>query len=279
MLGIALVAVAEIALQWSSSIGKYEAQKRRESIYAIGFLMWFWTTLFLLLWGTIGPGEFRFSLESLPTFGLRVILEIAMMFVTLRALMQADLSTFSFLRTFTIPLLLIVDIMLGYAISTIQLVGIGVIIAGSLLLISRKSLSKRGKLLSLLSAIIAVGTLSLYKYNITHFNSLEAEQFFIHLILLIVLVAAAYAQHRENLFRYLGKPVFLSQSILSGIGGVLMSYAYLFAAPSVITAAKRSFEIIYSIIVGRTYFHEHHLALKLAAAALVICGISLTSLT
>lgn len=278
MLGIVLVGISEVALQWSASIGKYEAQKKRESVYALGFLTWFWTTVGLLLWGTVGPGTFVFSLESLPTFTLRVVLELAMMYVTIRALIEADRSTFSFLRTLTLPLLLGVDLALGYVISFWQLVGIGVIIAGSVLLFSRKGLSRKGKIYSILSAVLAVGTLSLYKYNITHFNSLEAEQFFVHIIMLTVLVTAAYVRHRENLFLSLFKPVFLGQSLLAGFGGIAMSFAYLYAPASVITAAKRSFEILFSIVVGRAYFHEHHIAIKLVAALLVISGISLTTL-
>ncbi len=277
MLGILLIAIAEMAIQFSSSISKYEAAHRRESVYAIGFLTWFWTTIFLLGWGTIGPGEFYFSLASLPTFTLRALLEVAMMFVTIKALIAADRSTFSFLRTLTLPLILIVDVALGYSITTLQFVGIGIIIFGSLLLATRNGLSKRGKILSLLSAILAVATVSLFKYNITHYNSVEAEQFFIHLLMILVLIVTAYVEKRENLFRHLLKPVFLGQSLLAGIGGVLMSFAYLYAAASVITSAKRSFEILFSIIVGRAYFHEHHIAIKLLAGALVISGVSLTT--
>ena len=278
MLGILLIGVAELAIQLSASISKYEAAHKRESIYAIGFLTWFWTTLFLLAWGTIGPGEFYFSIASLPTFTLRALLEVAMMFVTIKALIAADRSTFSFLRTLTLPLILIVDIALGYSITPAQFAGIAIIIFGSLLLATRNGLSRRGKILSLLSAILAVATVSLFKYNITHYNSVEAEQFFIHLLMILVLIITAYIEKRENLFRHLLQPVFLGQSILAGIGGVLMSFAYIYAAASVITAAKRSFEILFSIIVGRAYFHEHHIVVKLLAGALVIFGVVLATL-
>lgn len=273
MLGIALITLASIFAEASTSIGRYEVKHRKETLYAMGFLSGFWATVFLLIYG-LTWGEFRFSMESLPTFGLRLVLEALLLFVTLHATIAADRSTVAFLRTFTIPLLLIADITLGYTLPMNEILGVSLIVIALLLLLMNHGLSRRGKLLSLFSALIAVGTITLYKYDITHFNSVEAEQALMHVVLLIVLVVAAKLHTGENAARHLFRPVFLAQSLLAGVATVLFSFAFLFAPASVITAVKRSLEIFGSIIAGRRYFHEKHVIVKLLACTLVAAGIA-----
>lgn len=275
MIGIALITLGEIATQIAASMGKYEASRKHEDYFTLAFIALFWSTPFLLLWGLIGPGSFVFSLESAPTFALRTLLEIGVLYTGVHALVSADRSTFSFLRTLTIPLLLLADLALGYTLQGGEIIGISCILAGSLLLAYRGGLSRRGKGYALLSALLAVGTISLFKYDITHYNSVEAEQGLTHLILLGVVVLSAYIQKKENVLRKLTNPHLFTQSILAGIGSVLMSFAFLFAAASVITTVKRSVEILGSVALGHAYFHEHHILLKLTASLLMIGGIAL----
>lgn len=274
MLGIILIAVGELFAEASATIGRYEVKHRKETLYAMGFLSGFWATVFLIIY-SLTWGEFRFSMESLPTFGLRLVLEIALLLVSLRAMVAADRSTFAFLRTFTIPLLLVADIALGYVLSIYEIMGVSLIVIALLILLLNHGLSRRGKILSLLSALTAVGTITLYKYNITHYNSVEAEQTLAHIGLLIVIFALARWHTGEDVTRHLFKPVFFAQSFFAGIATVLMSFAFLFAPASVITAVKRSLEILGAIVSGRTYFHEKHVALKLLACVLVAGGITL----
>ena len=272
MLGIALVALAECFAEASISIGRYEVKNRKETLYAMGFLSAVWATVFLLAYAFIW-GEFRFSLESLPTFGLRLVLEVILLFVTLHALIAADRSTFAFLRIISIPLLLVADIMLGYAVSSMQIMGISLIVIALGILFLNHGLSRNGKLLTILSALLAVGTITLYKYDITHYNSVEAEQALTHLVLLIVLVVVAKLHTGENVARHLLRPPFLAQSLFAGVATVFFSFAFLFAPASVIMAAKRSFETLAAIGSGHRYFREKHVAVKLIAFALVAGGI------
>ncbi len=275
MIGIILVALGEIAAQIGAAMGKWEAARKHESYFTLGFLTFFWSTPILLLWGTVGPGTFVFSLESLPTFTLRAILEVGVIYAGVHALVAADRSTFSFLRTLTIPLLLLVDLALGYTLAAGQIAGMALIIIAGFLLAAKNGLSRNGKVFALLSALFAVGTISLFKYNITHYNSVEAEQFFQHLIILVVIWVAAYMKNGENLFRAFKKRALFEQSLFAGIASVLMSFAFLFTTASVITTVKRSIEIIGSIVLGRAYFHEHHIVLKLGAGLLIVAGIVL----
>jgi drug/metabolite transporter (DMT)-like permease len=272
MLGIMLIALGEIFAETSATIGRYEVKHRKETLYAMGFLSGFWATIFLILYGLVW-GEFRFSLESLPTFGLRLVLETMLIFFTLHATITADRSTFAFLRTFTIPLLLVADIALGYSLSLNEILGVSCIVIALIILLLNHGLSRRGKLLSLLSALTAVGTLTLYKYNITYFNSVEAEQTLTHVLLLLIIAVVAKWHTGENVAHHLFRPIFFIQSLLAGVASVLFSFAFLFAPTSVITAVKRSLEILGAIVSGRTYFHEKHVVVKSIAFLFIAAGI------
>lgn len=275
MIGITLVALAEFFAEFSVSIGKYEVAHKRETLFAMGFLNALWATIFMAVIGVASGSAFVFSLESLPTFLLRAVLETILMFVTLSALIAADRTTFSFLRIITIPLLLATDLWIGYAVSITEMAGISLIVVALVFLLLNHGLSRRGKMLSLASAIIAVATISLYKYNITHYNSVAAEQTLMHFLMLVAMVLGGAVYARENVLRYLLHPVFLAQSIAAGIANVLLSFGFAFGHPSVIMAAKRSFEIGVSVISGKAYFHEKHILIKSISLVLIAGGIVL----
>lgn len=275
MISLLLVATAAIFSEIGTSLGKYEVSQKKESLYALGFLSTLWSAVFLFIFG-ITNGELIFSYASLPFFLMRAVIEIILLFVTLNAITSADRTTFSFLRIITIPLLLVVDIALGYNFSLNQIIGISIIVIALIFLFLNHGLSRKGKFLSLISSILAVATIALYKYNITHYNSVEAEQILMHLIILVALIVAAKVRVNENLFSYLTNRTFLIQSISSGIAGAILSFAYIFAQASIVTAAKRSFEILLALLFGRKYFHEKHIIIKTIALILIVAGVILT---
>lgn len=255
-------------------MGKYEVAHKRESIYTMGFLHTFWSTVFLAAYGFFF-GEWVFAMASLPTFLLRCALEIALVFVSLHAIITADRSTFAFLRTTTIPLLLGADIFLGYTLTIPQLAGISLMVLAFVFLSLNHGLSRKGKMLSLFSALIPVGTLTLYKYNISNFNSVEAEQALLHGVTLVAFIVGARMYTKENLFASLLHPRYFLQSVIAGIGSVFLSFAYVFAPASVITAAKRAFEILGAIVSGQTYFKEKHVIIKLISCTMIVGGVVL----
>ena len=86
----------------------------------MGFLFIFWGAIFFL--GVIfWKNSFDFSMASLPTFIPRIFIEIVLASIVLRATVVADRSTFSFMRTITLPLLLLVDLFVGYSVSPMQI--------------------------------------------------------------------------------------------------------------------------------------------------------------
>lgn len=274
MFGILLMGISQLFAEVGMSLGKYEVAHKRETLLAMGFLNALWSTAFLILVSALITHDFRFSLESLPTFLTRCVLEVVLIYVSLHALLQADRSTFAFMRTLTIPLLLVADITLGYVLTLQQMLSVALMIAAFLVLTINHGLSRKGKAMSLCSALIPVATITIYKYDITYYNSVEAEQTLTHLFLLGAFIIAALYR-RENVFATMLKPKFFTQSMAAGLSTVFLSFAYLYAPASVITSAKRAFEILGAILSGHAVFKEKKLALKLVSFVLIGAGVAL----
>jgi hypothetical protein len=282
MLGVLLTAGASAAEEVGTSIGKWETLRGKESVFSMGFLNSLWTTLFLLVLAFIIPKDFFatdfphgfvFSMASLPTFLPRVGLEILQAYATVHATVRAERSTFGFLRVITIPLLLVTDIILAYSVNLHQIAGMSLIIASLILLFINHGIKREGAWLVVLTAVNAVATTTLFKYDITHFNSVAAEQVLISLVLLVFFFIMALTRAKENPLRLLARPVFFTQSLLMGMGGVLISFAFLFSTASVIMTAKRAFTILFSILSGHVYFREKKLWIKVVCLILIATGL------
>ncbi|MFA4831405.1 MAG: hypothetical protein WC862_01570 [Patescibacteria group bacterium] len=275
MIGIILVAIGAFFSEVSMSIGKVQVLRRRQSIYTMGYLYLFWAAVILFGTAIIYPASFVFSFESLPTFIPRLGLEIVQMHVLMLAVVKVHRSSFGFIRTITIPLLLVVDMVLGYAVGSWQIIGMGVIFLTLILLFLNGRIKRKGAGLALFTAVNAVITISLYKYNISHFNSVVGEQLIIFAVLLFYFSILARKFAREYPFKFLRKKIFFFQSFSEGLASVAGSFAYLFAPASIILAASRAAAILWSIVAGNKLFNEHHLVIKLTAFAFLAAGIVL----
>lgn len=278
MIGIILISIGTFFGEISDSIGKLKVTNHEESKFTMAFLSLFWGAIIFILIGVFKSDELIFKLASLPTFSLRAVLEIIQTYISVSAIVRADRSTFNFVRTITIPLLLIVDLSLGYKISFLPITGVFVIITALLILFLNKGVKKNGIGLVVFSAINAVVTISLFKYDITHFNSVVAEQLLITLILLISFTFFSLFKARENPFLFLKQPVFFLQSFSVGISSVIESFAFNYGTASVMTAAKRSSAIFWSLLSGKVYFEEARVILKFAIFILLLIGLVLLSL-
>lgn len=273
MLGIILVSIGTLFEEISDSIGKNKMASREESPYTMAFLSLFWGTIFFGIISVVKNNLFTFQLASLPTFSIRAIFEVIQLYVSVIAIAQADRTTFCFLRTLTIPLLLIADLFLGYRVGLFGIVGISVITLTILLLFSRHEVKKMGSGFIIFSAINAVFTISLYKYNITHFNSVVVEQLLMYVILLIAFFFIALVGAKENPFIFLTRPVFLLQSFSVGLGGMIESFAFNYGAASLIIAAKRSASIFWTLLSGKHCFNEKNIVFKIIITVLLIIGL------
>lgn len=274
MFGIILASLSSLFGECATSLGKYEVRKHEESVYTMGFLNLFWGTIILLIiaWAR---NNFIFSAASLPTFIVRAILEIVQTHIAILAIIKADRSTFGFLRIITIPLLLTIDIILGYTIGAKQEIGIILIVASLIFIFFNHGIKKIGAGLVLFTAINSAFTISLFKYNISHFNSVEAEQSIMHLILMVYLFVMAFFVAKENSLKTLKKPLLFLQSSCMGLAGAAGSFAFSFAPTSIINTAERSSSVLFAALSGNIYFHEKHFLIKIVSLILIILGLIL----
>jgi len=272
MIGLLIAATGTILIEVGNSIGKWELLHKKETPYIMGFLHIFWGTL---LFGVLilFRGHFDFKIESLPTFLPRVFLEILQIQIGILATKYAERSALGFITTGTIPLLLVVDFILGYTLSTFQILGMSLVVLTVLLLFINHGLSRKGIGYAIFITLNAVATISLFKYNITHFNSVEAEQGIVYLILLLYFLLASVFFNKVDPFSYLTRYPFSIQGISHGIGGIILSFAYLFGPASIIVTAKRAFSVLSSILFGHIYFHEKKLTTKLFAFVVILVGL------
>ncbi len=274
MIGLLLVAAGSFFTELSEAVGKVETKKRLESTYDLDLVNVGAVALIFVVTGIVTQ-NFVFQLASLPTFTLRFVFELAEIRVLSYAISRGDRSTVSFLRVLTIPVLALIDIGLGITFSPLKIAGMILIVLTVVALAGAHDLGKKAIGACVFIGINAALTISLYKYDITHFNSVEAEQGIMYSLLSLVALFEIREIAHERLGKLLSQPIVLAQMLAHGIGSALASYAYLFAPASVIIAAKRSATVIWSIVAGKLYFHEKHVAIKLAAAASLTGGLAL----
>lgn len=274
LIGVSLVVVAMLFGEVAADIGKIEVRKKAESIYTMAFLNLALGTVIFILLGIIRQ-RMHFNPAALPGIILRSAFDIILIYLNSLLIVRASRSTVGFLHVGTIPLLLIVDALLGFKIETLQLVGIGVIITTIILLATHHGLDTKGLKIGVFTAIIPVITITIYRYNIENFHSVEIEQSISHGILIIHLFVMAHFVARENPIKFFRKRIFIAESSFNGVASVLSSFAYMYAPPSVITSAKRSAGVLWTTVSGSLYFHEKHIALKVAAMILIIVGLVL----
>lgn len=108
-----LILLGTLSSEISNSIGKLAVARQQETLYSMGFISMFWSSILFV--GLIAVGaEFRLAGASLPLFMPRVVLEIILAHVAIKSILVAERTTVSFLRMITIPLLLRIDIIIGY---------------------------------------------------------------------------------------------------------------------------------------------------------------------
>lgn len=274
MFGVLLASISSALSELGDTIGKKKTGQGACSQYTLGFLNSIGAAVFLVTIGFMRH-DLVFSLASLPTFLPRLVLEVLQAHVTVRAIIRADRSDFGPIRTLTIPLLLIADLVLGYHVHTGQIIGMGIIFATIFALLSYERFKTKGLSLLLFTAVNAAITLTLFKYDISHFNSVESEQSIVIIVLVLYFFILAVVRARENPLLLLFKRAFFVQAVSGGLSSVVVSYAYTFAAASIVTAALRASAVLFSLISGKLYFREGGFIMKLFLFCVIAAGLFL----
>jgi hypothetical protein len=274
MFGVIIIFFSTFFDEIANSITKAKLSQKQISPYSIGVVNCLLVAIFFVVINIVKQ-EFIFSLASLPTLIIRALLEIILTLTVLKATVLADRSTFGFVRVITMPLLLIVDFLLGYKINIWQFFGISIIIFSLFIVFFYQGTKKQGAYLSLSTAVLAVATITLYKYDITHYNSVAAEQTIVYLILMTFLANMAFFKAKENPFAFLKQKIYFFQTLINVIPSLANSYAYAFAPASIILSAYRSSAVFWTVVSGKVYFKEEHLFIKLVCLSLLVGGIIL----
>ena len=195
--------------------------------------------------------------------------------VQFRALEIADRTTFGFLRVLTIPLLLLVDVALGYTLTLVQFVGVSLITLSLVFMFLGKRISRKGVALSLFSAVNAVITISIYKYDITNFRSVAVEGMYITAILFCYFALRSFILHGSGMFRTLYRKDVAYLAGGNGVAAVLVSFAYQYGPASLILAMVRAGSLFWSFIFGAIYFGEVGVRRKFAVLSLLVVAILL----
>jgi hypothetical protein len=275
MIALFLITIGLFFEESSTAIGKRAVANKLETIFSYGFLNLFWTLIFYMLAVLLLHRSFYFNPHSLPFFIPRSILDITLSYLGVRAIAAADRSTYAFLRLISIPLLLMIDIILGYHISPLEIIGMMLIFVSLVFLIGHHTINKKGSGLVIATALIAPITLSLYKYDITHYNSVAAEQSLLTMAELAFFTVAAWYHGREKTWNYLLKEKPELQSMLQGLGSTLVAYSYAYVPASIALTFNRLMATVWAIIFGNVYFHEKKLRQKLAGYGVMLLALIL----
>lgn len=275
MFAILLAAIGSLFGEVSSSIGKWEVRKGKESVYTMGFLDGIFSFLLFALIA-IFHQTFFIPLSAWPVFIPLIVSSVLQGYLAVHAISRADRSTYSFIRTGTIPLVLMIDISLGYRLSWFAIFGILLIFFSLFFLYQHRDMNRRGVWWVVGCAFNAAIAISLFKRMISVYQApVESVQMVLLGIELIGFYLIARFRYKENPFRLLRRRPFFVQSLSQGIANIFNSFAYVFAPASILVAAERSFSVIWSVLFGKMYFHESRFRFKAIALALIVCGIVL----
>lgn len=269
MFGVLLAFSGNFFGELSSSFGKRLLEKKELSMYLYGAINYFFITS---IFGVIAYVEKEPLIlgSGIGLLLVRIIFEIIQSEVQLRALQFASRTTFGFLRTLTIPLLLLVDLVLGYTMSFTQVVGIAIVTLSLLFMFSGIRLREKGFYFTLFSALNSVITISIYKYDITHFRPVAVEGFYVTLFLATYFILRSFILHGRNIFVSLRHPKFIVSAMGSSLATVFVSFAYQYGPASLVLAMVRASALFWSFIAGAVYFREGSMKRKFVTLSFLV---------
>lgn len=274
---IILVFVGSIFAELSISIGKFESNNKAEGIYSMAFLntlgaFLVFFTIFLLKHNTL-----TFSAASIPLVLLLIGFEFIQIRLANTAVIRADRSIVSLVKSLTIPLLIIVDVFMGYSLSMATIVGCTVLFSGIGIVFLHHTNKKQHLLYPVLSAVNSVITISIYKYLITNYNSVITQQLIIYGCLLIYSVFGIVYAEKTTISKIIKNKLRDSQIASSAFASVLFSFSYKFAPASLVVAVERSLLVLFSLISGRFQFKENVGKVRIFSAFMIITGLIIIS--
>ena len=274
---IILVGLGTLLLEISSSGYKLKHQEGDPHLLAPLFFfvgLWVISALFAIF-----TGKTHFELSWGSIFVI-ILVSVATLFFNhfgWLATKKADRSTAMVIGSLTLPGLMITDSILYHNLHIIQIIGILLLIGEVFYLFKTAILSSLWARESLIAALIAVISITWFKYHINHWSDVYAFLMIeaVILIILTLIYLIFYYHSIQNLWHILyQRKSYLTIGLLRGLGEVPISLAYNFGPASVITTFKRWFGLIWAILFGKVVFNEQNFWQK-ALAILTIFGLIL----
>lgn len=277
MLGILFMLLGSLLAETSASASKLSLKARTLTILDTALILIVAGLIPFLAIAAFSPSAFVFDVRSLPTLTLRILIELPLIALTGFALMRAERSTFTLIRTLTIPLLLIVDFALAYPLSLQQALGAGMVTV-AIIASARGKISRSGMLLCAISAVMATAAISLYKLDL-RYNSVVAEQIIVLLFTFAGLSIAKVALHESLPTTALRHSKKTQLSMIASAGAhVFEAFAFKYiVGTAIIVAVKRGMAVLFSLLSGKAVFREEHFGERLLLASTIIGGIVLMS--
>ena len=264
MLGIIFVTISAFLSEIASSTGKWAIKHHWEHPAVMGLLNNVWTTGYFLLIALVTPNSIVIVPASIPFLILLLVDYLIQTGATLTAIGRASRSTFSLLRTLTIPILACIDALTRTDVAPEKFFAMACMFLIAVWLYRNHGIEKSGAWLSVFTAVNAAFGIALTKYIFDMGTSVVA----VHLIygcITSVMLLVWSKQDRASISRKHWKFI-AYQSAAFGLGSVFGGYALTFAPASIVTAASRSLDVLFSIIFGHAIFKERHIKEKVIGA-------------
>lgn len=228
---------------------------------------------FIFLLYSIGSWSLELNLLSTILIALYIISCFLSIYFAMNAINIADRSTNSLFSVLVLPMLLFADILLWYEITTYHIIGVIFIVLILFFSSYNWSISTKWIYYVLWTQITAAFGITIYKYLITHYVSVEAiilvVSIFMVITFSIITIYNLWIKWLTVCFKYNNLQIWF----LTSIWQTLWLFAYLFWPASIVTAIRRIFQMFWWVVFGKLLFHEENFWKKIWNLAVLSIGI------
>jgi len=214
-------------------------------------------------------------------FLIRVVLEIFQIYVTYNALKYAQLSSFNFVRSFSIVFTIALEIiLLGTILSLTKYFGVFLIILSLGIVFRNGVRNVTGWHFLILSAINGgiLNSLAKYQYTIGQVYTVESNVRIVLIAILLVVVVLNNFKLKSNVINKISSNKLLLWTIpFKAVTSLLSVVAINLGSATTYVAVERGGSVLFGVILGHSIFKEKSLKEKLSISAVLVAGIWLVA--
>jgi uncharacterized membrane protein len=214
-------------------------------------------------------------------FLIRVVLELFQIYVTYNALKYAQLSSFNFVRSFSIVFTIALEIiLLGTILSLTKYFGVFLIILSLGIVFRNGVRNVTGWHFLILSAINGgiLNSLAKYQYTIGQVYAVESNVRIVLIAILLVVVVLNNFKSKSNVINKISSNKLLLWTIpFKAVTSLLSVVAINLGSATTYVAVERGGSVLFGVILGHSIFKEKSLKEKLSISAVLVAGIWLVA--